>query len=131
MWSSAASREAVVAALAQRGIDLEDALDHTGLREADPLDLLVHLAWNEPLASRFDRVRRVQKERASFFEQFSPEARTVLEELLEKYAAHGPAELSAASLRVPPLSELGSPVELAGRFGGPDGLRSAIARADR
>ncbi|MEM9518967.1 MAG: DEAD/DEAH box helicase family protein [Actinomycetota bacterium] len=127
MWSSATSREAIVAALAQRGIDLEDALEHTGLSEADPLDLLVHLAWNEPLASRFDRVRRVQKERSAFFDQFSPEVRSVLDELLQKYAAHGPAELSAASLRLPPLSELGSPVELARRFGGADRLREAIA----
>lgn len=126
MWASTESRAAVTEALAQRGIDLEDALDHTGLHEADPLDLLVHLAWNEPLASRFERARRVRRDRVAFFEQFSPDARAVLDELLEKYATHGPAQLTPASLRIPPISDLGSPVELANHFGGADGLRTAI-----
>lgn len=125
-WGTAASRQAVVDALAERGIDLADAIEHTGLREADPLDLLVHLAWNEPLASRFDRARRVRSERAAFFAEFAPEARRVLDELLDKYAAFGPDELAPASLRVPPISDLGSPVELADKFGGVEHLRAAI-----
>jgi type I restriction enzyme R subunit len=126
-WRTAPDRQAVVEALATRGIDLGDAVEHVGIPEADPLDLLVHLAWNEPLASRFDRVRRVRKERAAFFEQFGAEARAVLEELLDKYAEHGPSELSPAALQVPPISELGSPVELAQHFGGAEALRKAIA----
>ena len=126
-WGDAATRQSVIDALAERGIDLEDAIEHTGLHDADPLDLLVHLAWNEPLASRFDRARRVRSERAAFFEQFSPDARVVLDELLDKYAAYGPGELGPASLRVPPLSGMGSPVELANRFGGPEAMRTAIA----
>jgi len=125
-WGSAESRDAVVQALTDRGIDLADAIEHTGLHDADPLDLLVHLAWNEPLASRFERVRRVRAERSAFFAQFSAEARAVLDELLDKYSAFGPDELATASLRVPPLSEMGSPVELANRFGGVDALRTAI-----
>ena len=54
-------------------------------------------------------------------------SRAVLDELLDKYAAFGPGELAPASLRVPPLSEMGSPVELANRFGGVEALREAIA----
>jgi type I restriction enzyme R subunit len=126
-WATAPDRDAVIEALAARGITIEDAVEHTGLSEADPLDVLVHLAWNEPLASRFDRARRVRRDRAAFFEQYSPEARKVLDELLDKYAEHGPAELTTASLQVPPISALGSPVELAQRFGGVAGLKAAIA----
>ena len=126
MWSEAESRTVITEALLARGIDLDEVIERTGLTDADPLDLLVHLAWNEPLASRFDRARRVRSDRRAFFEQYSPEARLVLEELLDKYAAFGPKELTTASLRVPPISDLGSPVELASRFGGPDALRSAI-----
>lgn len=125
-WRGSKSRAAVIEALLARGIDLHDAIEQTGLRDADPLDLLVHLAWNEPLASRFDRVRRVRAERTAFFQQYSTDAREVLDELLGKYVAFGPDELAPASLRVPPISEMGSPVELAKRFGGPEALRSAI-----
>ena len=126
-WGDAGTRQAVIDALAAWRISLADAMDQTGLHDADPLDLLMHLAWNEPLASRFDRARRVRAERAAFFEQYSPEARAILDELLDKYAAFGPGELTPASLRVPPLSAMGSPVELANRFGGVEQLRSAIS----
>lgn len=125
-WSEAETRATVIEALAARGIDLDDTIERTGLVDSDPLDLLVHLAWNEPLASRFDRVRRVRAERKAFFERYSPEARAILEELLDKYATFGPKELTSASLRVPPISDMGSPVELANRFGGPDALKAAI-----
>lgn len=131
-WMAAPDRQAVLDALESRGLSIDDIVRHTGIADADPLDLLVHLAWNEPLASRHERARRVRAEQRAFFEQFAPEARAVLDELLDKYAAFGLEEVSTASLQVPPLSELGSPVELARRFGGPDRLRSAISElADR
>ena len=131
-WMAAPDRQAVLDALEARGLSIDDIVRQTGIADADPLDLLVHLAWNEPLASRHERARRVRAEQRAFFEQFAPEARAVLDELLDKYAAFGLDEVSTASLQVPPLSELGSPVELARRFGGADQLRSAISElADR
>jgi len=128
-WASGPGRHDVVEALAARGIDAAELADRAGLGEADPIDVLVHLAWNQPLASRTDRVRRVRKEHADFFEHFRPEARDVLDELLAKYAEHGVDQLDdLAVLQVPPLSELGSPAELAARFGGVEELRAAVAR---
>lgn len=47
--------------------------ERTNLTEADPLDVLVHPAWNHPLATRIDRARRVRKEDADFFEAYRPE----------------------------------------------------------
>lgn len=131
-WMAAPDRQAVLDGLEARGLSIDDIERHTGISDADPLDLLVHLAWNEPLASRHERARRVRTEQRAFFDQFAPAARAVLDELLDKYAAFGLEEVSAASLQVPPLSELGSPVELARRFGGPEQLRAAISDlADR
>ena len=57
----------------------------------------------------------------------NPEARAVLDELLDRYVAFRPDELMPASLRVPPLSAMGSPVELANRFGGVQRMRSAVS----
>ena len=128
-WASGPGRHEVVEALASRGIEATELAERAGLGEADPLDVLVHLAWNQPLATRTDRVRRVRKEHADFFEHFRPEARAVMDELLTKYAEHGVDQLDdLAVLQVPPLSELGSPAELAARFGGVDELRAAVAR---
>ena len=53
-----------------------------------PVGVLVHLAWNQPLATRKKRARRVRKEHIDCFEQYQPAAREVLSQLLDKYADH-------------------------------------------
>ena len=59
--------------------------------------------------------------------RFVPEARAILEELLEKYAEHGIGQLDDLRiLEVPPLTDFGTPVEIAQRFGGADELRQAV-----
>ena len=114
-------------ALGKRGIDLDELPARTGLSDADALDILVHLAWNQPLATRIDRTRRVRKEHADFFEAHQPAARDVLAQLLDKYDEHGISQLDDLHvLEVPPLSALGSPAEIAGRFGSPAALRDAV-----
>jgi len=126
-WRSRVGRHDVQDALSKRGIDLEELPDRAGLPDADGLDVLVHLAWNQPLATRLDRTRRVRKEHADFFEAHQPAARDVLGQLLDKYAEHGISQLDDLGvLEVPPISALGSPAEIAGRFGSPAALRDAV-----
>lgn len=128
-WVSRVGRQDVLEALAARGIDAADLEARTGLAGADPLDVLVHLAWNQPLATRTDRARRVRKEHADFFEEFQPAAREVLAGLLDKYSDYGISQLDDLGvLEVPPISAFGSPTEIAERFGSPDALRLAVGR---
>ncbi len=126
-WRNAADRDEVIAALEARGITLAELAERTGLEDADPFDLLVHVAWNGALTSRRDRAARLRREHGEFFERFTPEAREILDELLEKYADHGLDQLDDLRiLEVPPLSERGTPVEIADRFGGGSALRNAV-----
>jgi type I restriction enzyme R subunit len=128
-WAERVGRQEVLDALADRGIDADELLQRTGLIDADPLDVLVHLAWNQPLATRVDRARRVRKEHADFFEQYQPAAREVLAQLLDKYTHYGITELDDLEiLQVPPISSLGSPAEIASRFGSVDALHQAVSR---
>jgi type I restriction enzyme, R subunit len=125
-WTNRLGRQDVIAALAQHGIDPDELIERTGLVEADLIDVLVHLAWNEPLATRLERVRRVRKEQADFFAAYRPPAREVLEFLLDKYAEYGIGELEDPGvLQVPPFTSLGTPVEIARRFGSLKALRAA------
>lgn len=131
-WRTAEGRDAVVDALAARGVSLGELVEFTGLRDADPLDLLVHVAWNGPATARRERAQALRREHEAFFDCFAPEARAVLEELLEKYAEFGPSQLDDLGvLEVPPLTDHGSPVEIAARFGGADGLRAAVDELSR
>jgi len=69
----------------------------------------------------------VKKDEKSFFERFGPEARSILSDLLEKYAEHGTAQFVIPDvLKVPPISERGNVVEIAGYFGGAEKLKEAV-----
>jgi type I restriction enzyme R subunit len=95
--------------------------------DADPFDLLCHLAFNTPLLTRRQRADRVKKKQAAFFSYFAPEAREILSKLLEKYAADGELQLTLPDvLKVPPISHRGNVNEIMGKFGGPDNLRNSV-----
>ena len=46
--------------------------------DADPFDLLCHVAFNAPLRTRRERAERLRQEQKDFFDQYGPEAREVL-----------------------------------------------------
>lgn len=126
-WADADQRSEIIAVLAERGIDFEVLAEQAGQTDADPFDLLCHLAFNAPLRTRRERAQRLKAERGDYFEKFSPEARQVLDDLLEKYAEHGDAQFVLPDvLKVPPISTHGQPAEIIKLFGGPDELRRAV-----
>jgi type I restriction enzyme R subunit len=127
-WMDAEHRAAIQQALAERGIDFSTLVEATNQPDADPFDLLVHIAWNAPLRTRRERAERVRRERKDFWDRYTPQSRAVLNDLLDKYTDYGVTQLDDLQiLEVPPLSERGTPMEIAGFFGGADHLRSAVA----
>lgn len=126
-WANASQRKEIIESLAERGISFDELAEQAEQPDADPFDLLCHLAFNAPLRTRRERAQRLQQERKDFFEKYSPEAREILEELLEKYAQHGDAQFVLPDvLHVPPISGHGQPGEIIKLFGGPDNLREAV-----
>jgi type I restriction enzyme, R subunit len=126
-WVHAEQRDEVIRALAERGISFDELAEQSGQPDADPFDLLCHLAFNAPLRTRRERAQRLRQERKDFFERYSPEARQTLDELLEKYAQHGDAQFVLPDvLHVPPISEHGKPGEIIRLFGSPEQLRIAV-----
>ncbi len=126
-WADLEQRAEIIAALEERGIDFESLAREADQPEADPFDLLCHLAFNAPLLTRRQRVEQLKKRKQDFFGQYGPEAKAVLEELLEKYSEHGTAQFEIPeSLKVPPISEHGNVMEIADMFGGAERLREAV-----
>jgi type I restriction enzyme R subunit len=127
-WSDFEQRSAVVAELEDRGIDFRVLAAELGQPEADPFDLLCHLAYNAPLRTCRERANRLRTEKKAFFDRYGPDARLVLNALLDKYADHGPKELAIPeALTMPPISGLGNVNEIAKKFGGADKLMEAIS----
>ncbi len=113
-WADPARRSEIIEALAERGIEFDELADAARQPDADPFDLLCHVAFNAPLRTRRERADRLKMDRKDFFDKYAPEARCILEELLEKYAQHGAAQFVIPEiLEVPPLSEHGNVLEIA------------------
>jgi type I restriction enzyme R subunit len=126
-WADPDQRAEILEKLAERGVSFEELAEAMGQPDADPFDLLCHVAFNAPLRTRRERAQRLRSERQDFFERFGLEARAILQELLEKYADHGAAQfLMPDILKVPPVSEHGTVPEIINFFGGPERLRAAV-----
>lgn len=83
--------------------------------------------FNAPPRTRRERADRLKREAKDFFDKFRPEARAVLNDLLDKYTEHGATQFQFPdALKIPPISNRGSVSEIAGYFGGPNNLRTAV-----
>ncbi|MCB1129997.1 MAG: DEAD/DEAH box helicase family protein [Verrucomicrobiae bacterium] len=128
-WADPEARSAIIEALAERGIGFDELAEATDQPEADPFDLLCHLAHNAPLRTRRERAQALRSDRNDFFDEYGPEARAILEELLEKYAEHGTAQFVLPDvIETPPISGHGQPGEIVKLFGGARQLRDAVTR---
>jgi type I restriction enzyme R subunit len=126
-WANPAKRSEIIDKLAQRGISFDELAETTKQPDADPFDLLCHLAFNAPLRTRRERAQRLREERKDFFDQYGLEARAILNELLDKYAEYGTAQFVLPDvLQIPPISQRGNVIEIAKMFGGSDKLRGAV-----
>ena len=126
-WADAAKRSEIIGRLAERGISFDELAEVTKQPEADQFDLLCHLAFNAPLRTRRERAQRLRESHADFFSRYGPEARQILDDLLEKYAVYGDAQFVLPDvLKVPPLSAHGQVGDIIRLFGGPDQLRHAV-----
>jgi type I restriction enzyme R subunit len=126
-WANPEQRSEVIGLLEERGIDFEELSSAANQPDADPFDLLCHIAYNAPLRTRRERADRLQKDKKDFFDQYGPEAKMILNELLDKYADYGTAQFIIPDvLKVPPISKHGNVLEIANFFGGPEKLKEAV-----
>ena len=119
-WNAAERKAVLIEELEHQGVFLDalaEEMTQSGMAELDPFDLLLHVAYDMPPVTRRERARRVQQR--DVFAQYSPVARKVINALLDKYADEGIMTIESSEvLKIRPLSDLGSPVELIRSFGG-------------
>jgi type I restriction enzyme R subunit len=126
-WGQAEERATVIEALEARGISFDELAESAQQPDADPFDLLCHVAYNAPLRTRRERAEMLRREKNDFFEKYGSDARRVLTDILDKYIEYGTAQFQIPEiLKVPPISERGTIPEIAAMFGGATALRSAV-----
>jgi type I restriction enzyme, R subunit len=102
---------------------LDVVADELG-KNLDPFDLICHIAFDRKPLTRRERADNVKKR--DVFSKYGGQARAVLDALLAKYADEGMLNLDDANiLRIPPLSTLGTPLQLIKAFGNRQGFERA------
>jgi type I restriction enzyme R subunit len=114
-WKSAERKQAIIEELENEGLSLEPLADEVG-KDLDPFDLICHVAFDQPALTRRERAENVRKK--NVFTKYGPQARAVLEALLQKYQDQGVIDLGDPRiLQIPPLDTMGTPIQLIKEFG--------------
>ncbi|TYC08454.1 DEAD/DEAH box helicase [Bizionia gelidisalsuginis] len=114
-WNESEKKEELIKELAEHGVLLEALREDVGL-DLDDFDLICHIAFDQPALTRQERANNVRKR--NYFTKYSETAQKVLNSLLDKYEKEGIVSIEQGSvLKVQPLSQMGSPVELVRAFG--------------
>jgi type I restriction enzyme R subunit len=123
-WKSAERKQAIIEELEAEGLPLDIIGDELG-KGLDPFDLICHIAFDQKPLTRRERANNVKKR--DVFTKYGPQARAVLDALLEKYSDEGILNLGDANvLRIAPFSTMGSVVQLINAFGGKDAFEKAV-----
>ena len=123
-WKSEGRKLAVFEELEAEGLPLDLVAKELG-KDLDPFDLICHIAFDAKPLTRRERADGVKKRDA--FTKYGPQARAVLEALLEKYADEGVMDLDDVGvLKIAPFTGMGSVVELIRAFGGKPGFEQAV-----
>ena len=87
------------------------------MADVDDFDFICHIAYGQKPLTRRERAENVRKR--DIFHKYGPEARKVLEALLDKYMDEGISQLeNRRVLTLDPFRQMGSPASIARLFGG-------------
>jgi type I restriction enzyme R subunit len=115
-WNSAEKKLAIIEELQTKGVFLDELAEQVG-KDYDAFDLVCHVAFDQKPLTRRERVYRVKKR--NVFAKYGDAARKVLEQLLDKYADTGITSVESIEiLRIDPLTQFGTPVQIVSHFGG-------------
>lgn len=123
-WNNTDRKEAIIKELQEQGV-LVEALMEAVEKKVDLFDLICHIAYDQPPLTRKERANNVKKR--NYFAKYGEQSRKVLEALLEKYADEGIENIESMEvLKVKPLNEFGSPVEIINEFGSKEEYLQAV-----
>ena len=128
-WTEADRKEAVIEELQKKGLFLEALKEEVG-RDFGAFDLICHIVYGQPPLTRKERAQRVRKK--DHFHLYGDEARAVLDALLDKYADKGIRDIEDINvLKIDPLNQFGTPVEIIGKFGSKREYLKAVRKLEK
>lgn len=128
-WSESTKKSVIIEELEDKGVFFEELKKEVG-KDLDPFDLVLHVAFDKPPLTRKERASNVKKR--NYFAKYGEQAKQVLEALLDKYADVGVISIEDMEiLRIQPISDFGSPVEIVNLFGGREQYLGAVQELEQ
>jgi type I restriction enzyme R subunit len=124
-WNAAEKKQAIAAALAKKGIDLDKLKHAMKMDDVDDFDFICHVAYDQKPLTRRERAEGVRKR--DFLSRYSGAARAVLETLLDSYMNLGIKDIEKIDvLRMKDFQKFGKPGHIARLFHGKKGYEEAV-----
>jgi type I restriction enzyme R subunit len=118
-WQDMETRSELEASLNRASIYPGVLADVLEIPDADPFDVLAHVAYHHQIRTRAERASTFLAQEQIWLEQFPPEAREVILVLLEKYQIGGLRQITDPKIfRVSPFREMGELRGVIQRFNG-------------
>ncbi len=128
-WNTSERKEVIIKELKEQGV-LVEALMEAVEKKVDLFDLICHIAYDQPPLTRKERANNVKKR--NYFTKYGEQSRKVLEALLDKYADEGIENIESMDiLKVKPLTEFGSPIEIVKEFGSKENYLKAVTELEQ
>lgn len=123
-WNEADKKKVIVDELENQGVLFDLLKDDVG-KDFDPFDLVCHVAFDAKPLTRRERAENVKKR--NYFSKYSEKAQLVLKALLDKYSEDGLLNIeNIGALKLSPINNIGTPVEIISYFGGKSSYMEAI-----
>lgn len=117
-WNNLEQRKQIFETLEEAGISVEQLMEITNNKEADPFDLLCYVAFDLKPLTRKQRADLLKKNKPDLFQELSEKAQEILNLIIEKYIEFGPNQITPEIIAVAPISEKGNSYEIVQEFGG-------------
>jgi len=123
-WKKADQKQAIINELEEAGVLFHPLAEKVG-KDFGPFDLICHVVYDQPPLTRKERAENVKKR--NYFTKYGDKAREILNALLDKYADEGIENIEDMNvLRLQPINQHGTLVEIINIFGGKEKYRQAI-----
>lgn len=129
-WRAEDRKQAIVDALREHGVFLDELRRETGQWDMSDFDLICHIAYDARPLTRSERANKVKE--TTYFVEYDGVARSVLETLLDKYATSNINDLDdTRMLKLEEFRKFGKPQTIVKAFGGKqEYIRAAQALED-
>lgn len=115
-WNSATKKQELLDSLEEHGILYQEIMKQENIKDIDPFDLIVHLAYNQKPMTKAERISNVKK--SGLLDKYQGAAREILDKLLDKYKNNGIADLESNQvLSLPEFDQYGGAVKIMLTFG--------------